>query len=433
MKKTAKNIAIFSLAIMLASNACVTKKNKAYERWGITKPTIQAESQLAKAYDLLYDLKFEDAKTEYEKVVQAYPTSAEAHFGLSMAFRYLADRNQSLAECQKTLTLDPDCVAAQLNFADLILPIRGTTVEPAMSDSARNALSIEYCQKALKSKHPLSAYAHITLFSAYICAFADLPDARKELYELGRISYFPKMLEDFAYNMLVGVEPDAILFTNGDNDTYPLLTLQEYQGIRKDVRVINMNLLNIPRVAELLRDSLRVPISLTNQQIEALKPASEKTTGRVILPAHMLMEDLIANARKQKTPVYFAVTLYKDNQGEFINNLMLEGLVWKVLDVTTKDSTDIDRMIDNITNKYKLGNATLKETWSANLSPLTRNISGLVVNYAACYSAIAQHYRVQGKKSEAVEYLTKALPYLEFANRTELAQETKQRIKEYSQ
>ena len=70
---------------------------------------------------------------------------------------------------------------------------------------------------------------------------------------------------DYAINYLNSLEPNAIVFCNGDNDTFPLWYVQEVEGVRPDVKIINLSYLNSDWYANQLRQQTydAAPINLT--------------------------------------------------------------------------------------------------------------------------------------------------------------------------
>ncbi len=179
---------------------------------------------------------------------------------------------------------------------------------------------------------------------------------------------------DYSYNLLQSCEPDAILFTNGDNDTFPLWYLQDVEGIRRDVRVVNLSLLNTNWYIRQLKHNephgaKKVPISLTDAMIENIQPLFpyESSTRELPVPDEVIrmydVQDTAVIHRKAisfrmdhtlqfgnvrglrvqdvmvydivrtfnwQRPIYFAMTVSDDGKIGLRDYLQWDGLAFKL-------------------------------------------------------------------------------------------------------
>lgn len=223
----------------------------------------------------------------------------------------------------------------------------------------------------IQPDHPM-LFAELMQMSEFINDIAGRKAYSERLFSTGLVS---QSLLNYSYNVLMSVEEDAILFTDSDNTTLPIYVLQDVLGTRRDVTVLNLDMLQESdyRKPKLAAIDLRLAesVAATKQGLCTLLP--EQNPGRAF---------------------YYALTLAKDNITSIKDQLYVMGLASHL---SAKRVDNLASIRENLENRFLLDYLTVDFNGENEYS------AGRVLNsnYLVPMLLLLDHYRSTGESDKA--------------------------------
>lgn len=248
----------------------------------------------------------------WKKEVDANNKNANAWYNYYKASRAL--RNVAAKEEDKQTYRD--LCAKIVNDAYTALPESFEANHMKWSEGGNNPSLFPFLKKAYDiNPNDSRTYEELATYYETQHNKAEYQKACKLMYTSNLMH--PSMLS-VAYNMLAEAEPNALLFTAGDNDTYAAWVVQESKNFRKDVRVINLYLLMMDDYRNQLFKELGIP----ELKIDTNFPSQEKwDEGQ-----QKILEHVLKNSEKH--PVHIAVCASYAFSEKWSDKLYLTGLTY---------------------------------------------------------------------------------------------------------
>ena len=233
---------------------------------------------------------------------------------------------------------------------------------------------------------------------------------------------------NYARNIMNSLEPGGIVFTNGDNDTFPLWYIQEVEKVRQDCRVVNLSLLNTTWYIKQMRDmEPKVPISYGDEAIEKMMPMHlpkdmrfkrgeidiTYPKGSIFYVKDIILLDIL-RTNKWKKPLYFTTTVPTHNRSGLDPYLSMVGAVYRInprkaADIAASDSNFValpgrtDIFMDMEGTRRLLYEVYTYETFFRERKGGEEANVRLASHFAAPFAWLAHSYQVRGEIDKAIQ------------------------------
>ncbi len=162
---------------------------------------------------------------------------------------------------------------------------------------------------------------------------------------------------DFAIDLLESIEPYGILITAGDNDTFPLWYAQEVEGVRRDVTLANLSLMNTEWHNRQIRRRV-IPDFDPSRSIDLWKPRGD-------VAGVALGKDSVSSWRKPASPVFTMTERQLDSLPEYVRVQQGQGVMVDSLRIEFgQDILDRKDLVTTFLIKDNLGKRPIYFSWS---------------------------------------------------------------------